>query len=87
MATSAQVAEGISDLDIDFDDAETLHQVLLHLHEITEAVQGRLNSLADRVAETGLKEKYSDAIKEAASAQSGVGEQLKDVVGGGVLQG
>lgn len=87
MATSAQVADGIRDLSVDFDDAETLHQTLMHLHEITEATREKLQNLGERVAETGLKEKYAEAIQDAAGSLSGVGDQLQSVVGGGVLNG
>jgi hypothetical protein len=87
MATSQQVADGIRDLEVHFDDAEELHQVLLHLHEITEATREKFQQLGDRVSETGLKEHYADAIHEAANDLSGVGDKVQSVVGGGVLQG
>ena len=87
MATSAQVADGIRDLDVDFDDAETLHQVLMHLHEVTEATREVFERLAEKVKETGLKEKYGETIEEAAGSLSGIGDQVQEVVGGGVLQG
>lgn len=88
MATSAQVADAIRDLDTDFDDAETLHQNLVNLHEIIAATQEVLQRTGDKVAETPLnKAGYSDAIHEAAGNLSGVADQLQQVVGGGVLQG
>ena len=87
MATSQQVADGIRDLSIEFSDAEELHQVLMYLHEITEATREKFTQLADRVGETALKPQYEEAIQDAASSLSGVGDQLQSVVGGGVLQG
>jgi hypothetical protein len=87
MATSRQVAEQIRDLSVDWDDAEELHQVLMHLHEIIEATQERFQRLGDKLAETALTERYSEAVAEAAGSLSGVADQIQSVVGGGVLQG
>jgi hypothetical protein len=87
MATSAQVAEGIRDLNVDWDDAEELHQILMHLHEIIEATQERLQRVGDKLSETALKEKYADAVAEAAGSLSGSADSLQSVVGGGVLRG
>jgi hypothetical protein len=86
MATSAQVADQIRDLNVHWDDAEELHQILMHLHTIIEATQERLQSISDRLPETAIKQSYADAVAEAAGSLSGSADQLQSVIGGGVLR-
>jgi uncharacterized membrane protein YccC len=87
MATSQQVADGIRDLNVDWDNAEELHQILMHLHEIVQATQERLQLVADKLPETAIKPEYSDTISESAADLNGVADKIQSVVGGGVLQG
>lgn len=87
MATAQDVAEGIRDLNVDWDNAEELHQTLMHLHEIIEATQERLHQVAQSLEETALKPQYHEAVAEAAGSLNGAAEGLQEVVGGGVLQG
>ena len=87
MATSRQVAEQIRDLNVDWDDAEELHQILMYLHEVIEATQERLQRVGDSLEETAIKPEYRDAVQEAAGTLSGSADQLQQVIGGGVLRG
>jgi len=87
MATSQQVADQIRDLNVDWDDAEELHQILVHLHEIIAATQERLQRVGDSLEETAIKPEDRDAVQEAAGTLSGSADQLQEVVGGGVLRG
>lgn len=87
MATSRQVAEQIRDLNVDWDDAEELHQILMYLHEVIEATQERLQRVGDSLEETAIKPEYRDAVQEAAGTLSGSADQLQQVIGGGVLHG
>ena len=87
MATSAQVADQIRDLNVHWDDAEELHQILMHLHEIIDATQERLQAVSDRLPDTAIKQAYADAVAEAAGSMRGSADRLQDVIGGGVLRG
>lgn len=86
MATSMQVADGIRDLNVEWDDPAEFHQILVHLHEIVRATQERLQAVADRLDETPLRQEYQGPVAEAAGSMSGIADQLQQVTGGGVLR-
>lgn len=87
MASSAQVADGIRDLTVDWGSAEELDEVLRNLHQIGEAIHDKFQVLADKLQETALKEAYGQKIAEIAGDYAGSADKIREAVGGGVLQG
>jgi hypothetical protein len=86
MATAQQAADAIGDINIDWDDANELDEVVKHISQVIHALREKVQRLADGVDETALRETYGQAIGEAAGSLGGVAEQLHETIGGGVLR-
>lgn len=87
MADVRAVAEGIEELGgWDAEDPEQLHTTLTDLHRVVEATQAAYQRIADKLPETGVRTEYAEAVADAAGSLGGVADQLRSIIGGGVLR-
>ena len=86
MADVQSIADSIRDVggNMDTDDPQQIHDTLVSMHDIVRAVQETLQQMADQLPETGVKDRYAEAVAEAASGLNGIADQLQQEVGGGV---
>lgn len=88
MATSAQVADGIRDLNVEWSDSNELHEILTDLNEPARAMYDKFQVLADKVAEEpGVKDQYAQSIAEIANDFAAAADKLKEAVGEGLVRG
>ena len=88
MADVKAIADSIEELGgWDAEDPQQLHETLTNLHRVVESTQSALQRIGDKLDETGVRELYADAVREAAGGLGGIADELKSVIGGGVLRG
>lgn len=68
----------------DMDDPQMIHDHVVTWPEILDSVQEKCLRISEDIPGTGVKDSYADAYAEAAASLSGIADQLRNVVGGGV---
>lgn len=87
MDTAAMADEIRSQGAHDFSDPQDVHDTLADMHQLVEAMQDTLSQWAERLTETGVHQKYPEAVQEAANQMHGIADQLESVTAGGVMRG
>lgn len=86
MASASAAADAVGEINLDWDEANGLDEILRNIADVVHALHERVQVLGEKVEETALRDSYGEAIKEAASSLTGIADHLHDTVGGGVLR-